>query len=544
MKTIALYDIIGIQEFVFASNKVKENAGASIIVQKVFEDYLREEIKTLRSSRVEWKKYSDFEIIRKPEITAEIIYTGGGNAMVAYHNKAIALDVTRRLSHKIFTKTEGTLKFAVAFVDTEFTDYQSDRHKLIMELTVNKYKMVHQPPLLGIAITREGLTDGLPAAHKGEDKNEYISKQAYFKRNIFEENKKYKNPNTDDYDFPLEFDDLGQQTGQNHIAVVHIDGNNMGKMLEYFLEPTQTAGYEESIQIVREFSKQVDEKFKSVMKKIVQKLADGLKYDAFFRKFKPPVKEKKQLLPIRPIVLNGDDVTFVCNGKIGIPLAEQFLRELNDNSELNINGRAKNISASAGIAIVKSHFPFYRAYQLAEELCNSAKLKGKILSENNGRKEMGNWIDFHIVQTGITTNLEAIRERFYQVPDMESPDPIESEGHGDIRMELKQYNLLWRPWCVAGNCDEKYNWQNLKNIYSKFEIEWKHSRLKKLENKITTSKKDMENYIMECKSRGFGLPEFPGGHDHFIEEQTPYFDALELLDFYVPIPQNVEEIKS
>ena len=33
----------------------------------------------------------------------------------------------------------------------------------------------------------------------------------------------------DDFCFPMELDDLGQKKGENDIAIVHIDGNNMGK---------------------------------------------------------------------------------------------------------------------------------------------------------------------------------------------------------------------------------------------------------------------------------------------------------------------------
>lgn len=530
MNTIAMYDVTGIQGFIFASGKVKENVGASIIVQKVFDD----------------------DCFRKAiqDVQAKLIYAGGGNAMVSYQSRDDAIYVTQKLSCDILSKTGGALKFAVAYQDTKCDDFLKDKDELIRKLKICKYRMPHQTPLLGIGLTREGHTDGLPAMFAIEEDNnkKYISKSARFKRNEYESG--YFDdllPNTTDYEFPLEFDDLGQTVGENHIALVHIDGNNMGKMLNDLLNAPD---YQQSIQTMREFSKQVDKKYQAVMKHLVQKLADGLKDADFHKKLRPVSKEEKWLLPIRPIVRSGDDVTFVCNGKIGIALAEEFLTKLDKNSEIHVNGKKVKLSACAGVAIVKSHFPFYRAYQLAEELCKSAKMKGKILAKINDAEEIGNWLDFHIVQSGVTNSLNEIRNKFYQVPGMERPDELIYEEDGDVQMKLKQYNLLWRPWCIAGKTDQKYLWNLFQDIDTEFtrekkknedEILWKRSRLKKLESEIARSEYDAQSYIRECKSRGFRLPECLGSSDLYRERQTPYFDALELLDFYVEFPKAEEK---
>ncbi len=554
MKTIAMYDITGIQEFIFASGKVKENVGASLIVQNAFETYLNEAIKeTVKEEskyRTEWKEYPDFQICSDPELQAEVIYTGGGNAMAVYHNKETAVNVTKRLSYDILSKTGGTLKFAVAYLDTECKDFLKDKDELIKRLKINKYQMVHTTPLLGIGITREGGTDGLPATENGDEKNEYLSKSACFKRNENKNRSGYFDSlltNTKDYAFPPEFDDLGQKIGENHIAVVHIDGNNMGEMLNDLLPSGNSADYAQSINTMREFSKEIDKRYRLIMNRIVRKLTDGLKDNDFYKKLNPVVKDKKLFLPIRPIVLNGDDVTFVCNGKIGIALAEEFLTDLHNNSEIHINGKKITLSACAGVAIVKSHFPFYRAYELAEELCRSAKMKGKILAKINKTEEIGNWLDFHIVQSGITTSLNEIRNKFYQVPGMEVPKELKYPEYADTpEMRCPQYNLLWRPWCVSEKYDQQYQWNELKDIYTEFtreeketdgEVLWKRSRLKKLESEMTRSESDAQACMRECKSRGFRLPGFCKSSDLFRQGQTPYFDALELLDFYVQLPE-------
>ena len=54
MPTLAIYDVMKIQDFVFNSNKTKENCGASIIVQTVFDDGLKNALK--EKSFVNWKE--------------------------------------------------------------------------------------------------------------------------------------------------------------------------------------------------------------------------------------------------------------------------------------------------------------------------------------------------------------------------------------------------------------------------------------------------------------------------------------------------------
>jgi hypothetical protein len=107
-------------------------------------------------------------------------------------------------------------------------------------------------------------------------------------------------------------------------------------------------------------------------------------------------------------------------------------------------------------------------------------------------------------------------------------------------MTYDLYNLLWRPWCVSGDFEEKYKWKALKQIldYFKDNNKWSRSKLKKLRNQSIKSEADIHMMLTELKSREKELPEFDGKgkKDYFRDRQCPYFDALELLDFYQKIP--------
>ncbi|MBN2009972.1 hypothetical protein JW960_11570 [candidate division KSB1 bacterium] len=539
MPTLAIYDVMKIQDFVFNSNKTKENLGASIIVQKVIEEGLKNSLP--KNAYHDWKAAPyDLKIQNGSQTEAEVVYTGGGNAMVIYNDDNIAEKCTKTLSQDILKKTGGMLQisFSVEKLD-ENSNFQQVRSNLFQKLKQNKANKRYSFPLMGIGLTRLGDTDGLPAVDKVN--NEYLSRSALLKLQAYNESDKYfEEKLRKNYNFEKEFDKLGQETGENYIAVVHIDGNNMGSTLENVLNRNEITQHQQAIPVIREFSKTLDDIFIETFKIVFEKFQDRLVTDPDFCK---KYLNKDGNLIIRPIVLNGDDITFVTHGKLGITLTEHFLVELNKRSpmKLEVAGESIPVSACAGSAIVKSHFPFYRAYNLAEELCKSAKQKAKTLAQKDGKEDIGNWLDYHIVYTGVTTSLNTLRRQYYQVPGMNEAKPIEVNGNGKkAEMLYDQYNLLWRPWCVAGNVDEQYKWEQLKSIFDEFVNKnkdennpWKRSRLKKLRNTMIKSDNDIRTLLAHYNSRGIGLPSFNGVKAVFPDNnQTPYFDALELIDFF------------
>ncbi len=67
------------------------------------------------------------------------------------------------------------------------------------------------------------------------------------------------------------------------------------------------------------------------------------------------------------------------------------------------------LTACAGIAIVKSHYPFARAYALAEELTRSAK------SYRTKETIVGSCLDWHFALSGLGGSIKEIRDREYKV---------------------------------------------------------------------------------------------------------------------------------
>jgi hypothetical protein len=70
------------------------------------------------------------------------------------------------------------------------------------------------------------------------------------------------------------------------------------------------------------------------------------------------------------------------------------------------------LSACAGVAIVKPHFPFYAAYQLAEELLRSAKQVKRRVVGGQGRPLPCSAFDFHVLYDASGADLKRLRREW------------------------------------------------------------------------------------------------------------------------------------
>jgi len=538
MGRLAVYDVMGIQRFVFGTNRLKENIGGSILVEKVLSLFLPQTIKAhTQKCYTNWSKAERFEMLHDPYLEAEVIYIGGGNALVAYRDKDIEMKVTRAFSKLVFEKTYS-LGVASASIETDFTsNFDSERLKLFNELSKKKAEYIKTYPLMGIAITKQDIETGFPITSFNQQ-GEYFTMEKYLKqKEEGEAFSRFVNGNRgneysflgEEFLYPREIDDLGQYEGENFIAIVHIDGNNMGRKISNCLQGYKN--YEEAVQKMRCLSLKISETYSNAFKNLVELIQEninGLEKRKIIKAAK--AENGKRYLPIRPIILNGDDITFICHAKIALHLSEIFLNYIKKQF---ISDLKSNLSACAGIAIFKSHFPFSKAYELAEECCTSAKAKAKFPFYTDGEK-IGNWIDFHVCYGGITENLSKFRERCYNVADLKAPIDRSSDR------VLKGYNLLWRPWCMDDSPEtEQYSWEYFKKMNQYFlkdkETKWPRSKLKGLRDAYSHGAEAVRVFLEEANSRGYFLPEINGqAYERGFNADgcTPYFDVLEMMDLY------------
>lgn len=274
-----------------------------------------------------------------------------------------------------------------------------------------------------------------------------------------------------------------------------------------------------SLKDVRELSRDVtkatEESFRSLLRTIVSRFEDiqnVLGYDTDEKRKKYPGKNGKKNIPLRSVIIGGDDITFVCDGKLGVYFARIFL-EAFEKQQVSDNEALEALSACAGIAITKTKYPFHRGYELADDLCKNAKKRRK---EKGGE---GSWIDFHIAYGGFSGTLDEIRKSHYQ---------------------SVQGKLVFGPYKIGDHPVYGFNtlianiWKLKYKQYPKVK-NFPNSKIKELRKVLTLGEEATRTFASEIEARGYELPEIPGNNYkiHLFENSmTPYFDMVELMEFY------------
>lgn len=221
--------------------------------------------------------------------------------------------------------------------------------------------------------------------------------------------------------FPTQFTELSGD--ENFIAVVHVDGNAMGKRVQKLYERADAAGWDACRASLQRFSQSIQADFEQAFRETVDTLLSGL----------PGLQEP--ILPIRPVILAGDDVCFVTAGSIGLECARVFLEHL---AALKNQEDGQPYAACAGVALVHRKFPFHQAYDMAEQLCDSAKRFGAELDPESRVSAM----DWHIEFGQLKGSLAEIREDYASEDGgrmelrpvvVTAPDDIDLEKTGGIR---------------------------------------------------------------------------------------------------------------
>lgn len=389
---LAMYDIRGKQEYIYKSNKMKEIIGASGIIRDCFRDYLYPAAELCSEKGIfcytEMTNHADFS--RETFVAhvgngeeggyiGEVIYDGGGNFFVLYRDMKAYQEVNR-IFYRMLMESTYSLRVLTSYVEgVDFDNYKDDQRRLYEVHRTREQKETMMNPVNALPIVQVDYRTFMPLSEMQnvggmQRKVTYESKQKY---------KKYESER-DKVEGERILDRIVTQRGKESLlAVIYIDGNNMGAQVENCLNGTD-ASYESSVNALRRFSAEIQEYYIDKRIEDVDALLKG--------------KEKQNR---RFAVHAGDEITFICNARYAYEVALEYLKKLaTDNM-----GEALRTSC-AGIAIFHSHMPFSEAYRIAEECCES----GKKLMKKEGIAN-ASLIDFHYCQGAIGTSLDDIRKQ-------------------------------------------------------------------------------------------------------------------------------------
>lgn len=488
---LVLIETSGNQNFIFATNKLKENIGASELTYRVGTQWLLEIIGDIVNND-NLKIWQDSDLLRQnllnsrhnPPIednkqSIEIIIAVSGKALLITKDKKTAQDIIAKLTTKCLKEAPG---INVTGFYVEF-----DWHKPIQDAVRQVYREfdVVQSNLLSsefrflkLPILSHCDTSGLPASSMDinpENDKIPVSKISFAKRNRADDSLKRmdKLVQKNSLKFPDNTNDLEKIFEENlqWLGIVHADGNGLGQIFlnfENFIDhnlktcPKKNRDY---VNKLRKFSLALDLCTQNAFKEAIK---------VFKEDGKTSINKNKanQILPIIPLVLGGDDLTVVCDGKKALEFTEKFLLAFEEETARNdlqdvgniINEvsqkalKSNGLSACAGIAIVKPHFPFSVGYELAESLLKSAKTVKNNVQDNKGDTVSCSALDFHIVYDSSGVDLELIRER------------LELKENGNIRTKLYKRPFVITPSDKLDKTEEFsrkwadfYDWNKFKN---------------------------------------------------------------------------------
>lgn len=560
MGILAIYDITGIQDFIFSTPKLKEIIGASKLVENILEKYLPDILSDIGKNESlnivqNWRPIApeqpapDFAMLVDSSIDAEVLYIGGGNAWVAYKDKGLYEYVNELLSLKIF-KSTYELRLVSVGVDTDFSDtsmiegrtrYERDTIALQKALKEEKKRLISSRPAGGISITKQSVSTGQPVVMVDQDDQTLLSRVQVFKRIEAQDNS--------DNAGVTEFDAYTLKGEDSLLAVAHIDGNNIGASIGEFIKK-HSSSYPKAIPAMRSISNAITNYYKSAVDQVEEKLRLSLENDCFLNGIDP--NKRKTLSTFRRIILNGDDVTLVCYGKIAMELIVELLLELARHEIMVVTSDVTGpkvqkipVSACAGICYFNSHFPFSVAYHQAETCCTWAKLAGRDTTKSSmsvraDHRTHGSWVDFFVNASNYPEGVDDVMAEFSAKNDSSEipgrPYCVHMpSGEGDFWVDVAQSRAVSR----LENGLEYFNADK--------SIAWPRGKSKALRDALSGESDPLEilNHMraQHRPLRDIQNPERVIDDNEIAKggKYSVYYDALEMMDLFERLPEEVLE---
>lgn len=500
------------QTYIFKHKRLANNIYASNLIQ-----YMTSEAYFKEVAQQEFEKGS-------------VVYNGGGHTVLEFANEDAAKDFSQKITKHTLEKFRDLEAFVAIYEYDENLSPETNEQELTKKLEVKKAKR-----------TSSFYQRSFGIEAMGNEERERSLKDVY---GIPEHRMVEKGPVEKEIQKLLEnymvVDQFGRLGGSkdesNFIAVVHIDGNLMGKRVSELAErvdcniqENSNQGWEDYKKTKRAFSEEIDRGFKQAYLEMLKSVAAQIDNDesALMKELELGQQKGEYNFPVRDIILAGDDICFVTEGRIGIACAVAYLESIWKESN-NVDG--KNYSACAGVAIVHQKYPFYRAYEMAEALCSNAKKMIADLDEQAAANVCA--IDWHIEFGEMENGLAEIRRQYRN-----------SEGK----------HLEMRPYIVCGDKEllekEKIRrYSHFKEyIYclQKTEIAAR-GKIKTLRTVLKDEERVAVNYLvsnlledMVWKARDcYELGEQNQAEKLFYrtydgEERNMLFDAIEVMDTYI-----------
>lgn len=380
------FEARGIQAYIFESGKMKEMVGASELVKKLTSQYLDNVISHLNLQEIVPTQKSDAAKLQNMQPNQVFFSRRSGGVFTAiFADETIRNRFLEIWSIYVESKLPG--------LECVNACDQGEDLRFLIKNTYDQLAVNRNQPIVSLPESTP-LHILAPRTGKPAVKNEievggtrvWVDESTLSKRKCADSSllsKSFLPLGDNQHVFPknLDYDENGNcefpfASNSRYIALIHADGNSLGQTLIRIREQF-TNGAEYAV-VLRLFSDQLEKATETAAKMATQKLIERIPSDSI-------------LLPMRPLVLGGDDLTVIVRADLAMKYTEDFCNEFKQSTqryfeELHNESNGiipKNLTACAGIAYIKNNQPFMDAFTLVESLCAESKRISKNIDAQN-----------------------------------------------------------------------------------------------------------------------------------------------------------------
>ncbi|MDI6712831.1 MAG: hypothetical protein QMD96_06275 [Anaerosomatales bacterium] len=442
---LVLVETAGNQRYIFATRRRRENVGASELLRRAGTDWVLDALR--ETAGVELRREDVLDPGRNGPIertgSPEVVYLASGKALLLVPQREDGVAIVRAVTERTLREAPGLQVMGVVSPELRPVDRISARelaetlrgvHAEARALRARRTSPAERSPRLPVVaqcayggwaaevLVRDEEGGQRPASREVACKSDWgLVREAYRRMG---------------WDAAAQTNDRSAE--ESWAAIFHADGNGFGRLFLRFEDHIDNPGGSARTYLdkLRRFSTAIDEATNAAFREAVLTFGGPERAEAL------------------PLVLAGDDVTVHCEkGSAALDIAAAYLsafeRLANDPGAQGgilreVASRAlggARLTASGGVVLIKPHFPFSAAYELAEQLCAEAK------RECRARGLAGvSALSLHVLFDSSATSLDDIRRRAEHdgARLYGSPYVVSSDGAADGWLAAHSYDRLRR----------------------------------------------------------------------------------------------------
>ncbi len=362
--------VAGIQSFIFQTGKLKEIAGASELVEQICTELFAEQMDIT------------VEQIRDHE---GVYQAAAGAVKCLFNTKEACHAFIRSFAKKVVYHAPG-IQLTQAVIEITADKPSADDFEELekkIRLSRNLPQLSVEPSAM--VIQRSRRTGGASVHSRknidNPDVTDYFDKATLQKEETSKQNSRLMNKafgrEITEKERATDFSDLvNRRDNESWIAVIHADGNGLGKLI---MKLQNCLKGEEFGEFMKQFSMKLDEATENAVQRAV-------------------TKRKLNAKDLIPIIIGGDDLTVIIRAEHALRFTEYFMAFFEEETKKHIgvlkeqfpnapDEIKEGLTACAGIAFIKYNYPVHYGLTLSEALCHGAKEVSKQKEKHTKEQE-------------------------------------------------------------------------------------------------------------------------------------------------------------